>query len=177
MRVILHIYSQRVPKSFRLRCVSTGPRQIQYSDSSSYTGFNIQLNVSPLRLVVYRQIDACYNPHLLPNTGHNIWLTLCQLWSRSNPIYIQFLIFRLRYSNERISVDISDMSAIQYELYSTFAVKCSINPRDYAFPTLGPHKSNIVTVLLMQASIFNSTYIRCDWWFIEKSERVVIHIF
>jgi hypothetical protein len=62
------------------------PCQIQYSYCSCHSGFNIQLNVTPLRLVVYRQIDARYIPHFLPNIGHDIRFTLRQLWSRSNPI-------------------------------------------------------------------------------------------
>jgi hypothetical protein len=40
-------------------------------------------------------------------------------------------------------------------LYSTFTAKCSLNPPDYAMLTLVPVKPNKITVLLMQASIFN----------------------
>jgi hypothetical protein len=56
--------------------------QIQYNYYSSYSDINIQLKVSPMRLVVYPQINACYNPQLLPNKGHNIRITVCQIWSR-----------------------------------------------------------------------------------------------
>jgi hypothetical protein len=68
-RVILHICCQMQPNSSRYGYVNTGASQIQYSYSSSFAGFNIQLNVSPIRFVVYRQIDACYTPYLLPITG------------------------------------------------------------------------------------------------------------
>jgi hypothetical protein len=51
---ILHICSQIQPKSSSLRYVKSGPSQIQYNYSSSCAGINIQLNVSPLRLAVYR---------------------------------------------------------------------------------------------------------------------------
>jgi hypothetical protein len=64
-----HICCQMQPKSSRLRCVNTGPSQIQYNYSSSNAGFNIQFNVSPLRLVVYRQNEARYTPYLLTNAA------------------------------------------------------------------------------------------------------------
>jgi hypothetical protein len=76
MRVILHFCCHTQGTITSLRYVNSGPRQIQYNYSSSYAGFNIQLNVSPLRLVVYRLIEACYTPHLLPNAGHDIRFTL-----------------------------------------------------------------------------------------------------
>jgi hypothetical protein len=82
MLAILHLCSQMQPKSSCLRYVIAGPSQIQCNYSSSYAGFNIQLNVSPMRVVVYRQIDACYSPYLMPNTGHNMRCTLCQIWYR-----------------------------------------------------------------------------------------------
>jgi hypothetical protein len=112
-------------------------RKIQYNNSSCHSGFNLQLNVSPLRLVVCRQIDACYTPHLLPNTRHNIRFTLCQLWCRSNTILLLFLIFRLQYLIESISVDIDDMSTIQYTLYSTFAAKHRVHQPVCSSSTLG----------------------------------------
>jgi hypothetical protein len=103
-----------------MRCAISDPDQIQYKYISWYSGFNIQLNVSPLQLVVYRLIDACYTPHLLPNKARVLLCTLCQLWSRTNKIFLHFLIFRLQYSIERITSS--------------------------------------------------------DWWFIDKSMRVILHI-
>jgi hypothetical protein len=52
-----------------LRSVKSGPSQIQYNYSSSYAGCNIQLNVSPMLLVVYRQLNARHTPHLQPNSA------------------------------------------------------------------------------------------------------------
>jgi hypothetical protein len=212
MSVILHICSQIQPKSSRLRYVKSAPSQIKYNYSFSYAGFNIQLNVSPLRLVVYRQIDACYTSHLLLNTGHNIQFMLCQLCSRSksniitvllvqastfkrmylrcdwpfidkllrvilhicsqiqgtisglryinsraqsNSMLQQVCILRFMYLIKRISVVILDMSIIQCSLCSTFATKCSINPADYAMSIQVPVKTNIITFLAIQDSIFN----------------------
>jgi hypothetical protein len=86
MRVILHICCQIQSGISGLRYNIFGPGQIQLNYIYWYPGFNIQLNVSQLQLVLYRQIDACYSPHLLPNIVHNIRLALCQIWSRSHPI-------------------------------------------------------------------------------------------
>jgi hypothetical protein len=85
-------------------------------------------------------------------------------------------MFRLQYSIERISVDIGDTSTIQCALYSTFAAKYRAQYPVYAMPSLFPGKSNIITVLLVQASIFIWMYLRCDWWIIDKSMRVILHI-
>jgi hypothetical protein len=55
MRVILHTCCQIQGTISGLRYANSGPGQIQYNYSSSYAGLNIQLNVSLLRLVIYRQ--------------------------------------------------------------------------------------------------------------------------
>jgi hypothetical protein len=120
---ILHIICQIQSTISCLRSVKSGSRQMQYNYSSSYAGFNIQLNVPPQRLVDYRQIDARYTPHLLRYTEHNIGITLCQLWSRSNAIELQFMSFRLQCSIERIWVAIGGVSTNPSALYSTFAAK------------------------------------------------------
>jgi hypothetical protein len=72
--------------------------------------------------------------------------------------------------------EIGEMSTIQCALYSTFAATFSLNPRHYAMSNLVPAKSNIFTVLPMQASTFNRLCLRCDWLFIDKSMRVILHI-
>jgi hypothetical protein len=86
MRVIHHICNQIQSTISCLRYAISGPGHILYNYIYWYSGSNIQLNVSPLRLVVYRQIDACDTSYFLLNSGHNIWFTLCHFWSRSNPI-------------------------------------------------------------------------------------------
>jgi hypothetical protein len=176
MRIILHICSQIQAKYSRLRYVKSGPSQIQHNYSSSYAGINIQLDVSPLRLRVYRQIDPCYTSHLLPNTGHNIQFTLCQLWSRSNPIWVHMLMLSLQYSIERISAAIGRLSTIRCALYSTFVAKYRAQYPGYAITCLVPVKSNSITFIGVQASIFNWTYLHCNWFFIDKSMRVILHI-
>jgi hypothetical protein len=84
--VILHICWQIKRVSPCLRYVNHDSGQIRYSYISCYSGINIQMNVSPLRLVDYRQIDDCYTSHLLSNTGHNVLFALWQHCSRSNPL-------------------------------------------------------------------------------------------
>jgi hypothetical protein len=46
---------------------------------------------------------------------------------------------------------------------STFAAKSRAEYPVYAISTLVPVKSNIITVLDIQASIFKRTYLRCYW--------------
>jgi hypothetical protein len=67
------------------------------------------------------------------------------------------------------------MSTTQCSLFSSIADKCRINPPDYAMLTLVIVKSDKITVLLMKASLFHGTYLRCDWWFIDKWMRVILH--
>jgi hypothetical protein len=123
LRVIHHVCCQIQSTISGLRYVKSGPSQIQYNYNSSCAGINIQLNVSPLWLAVYRQIVACYTPHLLSNTEHNIKFPLCHIWSQSNPIQFQFFLSMLQHTIERISAAIAGLSTNQCALYSTFAVK------------------------------------------------------
>jgi hypothetical protein len=58
MRVILQTMSPIQCISSRLRYVNCGPGYIQRIYSSTYLGFNIQLNVSALLLVISRQVNT-----------------------------------------------------------------------------------------------------------------------
>jgi hypothetical protein len=155
VRVIHHICCQIQCVSSCLRYVNHGPGQIKYSYISCYSGCNIELNVLPSIFVICRQLNARYNPHSTPNTGHNIRFALWQLWSRSNPIKLHFLILSHQYSNERTSPAISGSSTIHCVLYSIFAAKRNLNPPNYATLTLILFKPNIITFVLVHASIFN----------------------
>jgi hypothetical protein len=128
--VIIHIFCQIKGSLCEFRYVKSGPGKIQYNYNSCYSWYNIQLNVIPSILVMCRQFNARYTPHLLPNKGRILLFSLCQQWSLSNKIYLHFLLFSLQYSIGRISVDIGEMSRIQCALYSTFAAKFSLNPPD-----------------------------------------------
>jgi hypothetical protein len=58
MGIIVQIGSQMQRISSCLRYVNCGPRHIQCKYSFAYSGFNIQLNVSVLLLLVYQHIDG-----------------------------------------------------------------------------------------------------------------------
>jgi hypothetical protein len=176
MRVKLHICCHTQGTITGLRYVKSCPRKIQYIYISWYSGFNIQLNVSPLILVICRQFNERYTPHFLPNTGNDIRFTLCHLYSRPNPIQLHFSIFRLQYSIERIFFDTGDMSIIQCALCSTFIVKYTAQYQVDVMPTLALTKSNRMTFLDIQASIFNWTYLPWNWLFIDKSMHVILHL-
>jgi hypothetical protein len=51
-----------------------------------------------------------------------------------------------------------------------------LNPPDYAVLTLVIVKSDQITVLLMKASLFHGTYLRCNCWFIDISMCVILPI-
>jgi hypothetical protein len=143
--------------SSRLRCVK--------SSSIKSNIFTVPHVEAPIFNWTYLRCDWwCIDKSM--RVIHNIRFTLCQLWCQSNTILLLFLIFRLQYLIERIYDDVGEMSTIVCVLYSTFTAKCSLNPPDYAMLTLVPGKPNKITVLLMQASIFNWTYLWCDCWFI-----------
>jgi hypothetical protein len=52
-----------------LRNAHSGPRQIKYSYTSSYAGFNIQLYVSTSILVIFLEFIARYTQHMQPNSA------------------------------------------------------------------------------------------------------------
>jgi hypothetical protein len=176
MRVTIHICSQILGTISGLRYAKSGTSQIQYNYNSSYAGFNIQLNVSSSILVICRHINERYTPDLLPNTQHNIRFTLCHLWSRSYPIYLNLLIFSLQYSILRISAAIGCLWTNWCVLQSTFAANYTAQYPVYAMPSLVPFISNIITFLDIQASMFNWTYFLRYGWYIDSSVLVILHI-
>jgi hypothetical protein len=104
--------------SSRLRYVNCGAGHIQCIYSSTYSGFNIQMNVSALLFYICRQFSERYTANVVPNITHIHQITLSELWSRSYTMKIQFRTLRLKYSTERISADIGDITTIQCALYS-----------------------------------------------------------
>jgi hypothetical protein len=57
-------------------------RDIQCNNSSAYSGFNIQLNVSALQFEISGQVNARYIAILVPYIAHTLQFTLCELRSR-----------------------------------------------------------------------------------------------
>jgi hypothetical protein len=123
MRDILHICCQILRTSFGLRYVNSGPCQIQrycsFGDSARYT----QLKSPRFPFQIYRQLDTRSTPNLLPNIVRINWVLLCQSWSLSNPLYLQFSILRIKYSIKHISTAIEGILTIRCALYYTFAAK------------------------------------------------------
>jgi hypothetical protein len=176
MRVTLQTWCQIQRTSSNLRYVDCGPGQIQCIYSSEYSGFNIQLNVSALILVISRQFNERYTAILVPNTAHLIQFTLCDLWSRTYTTYLQLLIFRPQYSTKRICAAIGDIPSLRPALYCKSGVKYSAHPSDYAIWTVVPVIYNTFTAPHIQASIFNWTYLRCYWRHADISMRIILKI-
>jgi hypothetical protein len=153
-----------------------GSRQIQYYCSTTYPGFNIQLNVSPFPLKTCQQYHARYAPHLLTNTAHLLLFTFCQLGLRTSPMLLQYCTFCIKYSIERISVSIPDVATIRCALYLTFAVKYSAHQLVCAMSSVCPVKSSVTAVLEILQEIFNWRYLCFHWRHVENSMRVMPHI-
>jgi hypothetical protein len=135
--------------------VNYDPGHMQCNYSSEYSGFNIQLNVSALILVISRQFNERYTAILVRYTAHVLGFTLCLLWSRTYTMQLQLRIFGLHYLSERICVAIGYISTIQCELYCKFGAKYREHPPVYAMETVVPYINNVITAPHIQASIFN----------------------
>jgi hypothetical protein len=155
MLLILQPWWKIQSTSSSLRYVVCGPGHIQCIYSSEYSGFNIQLNVSALILVISRQFNERYTAILVPNTARLLQFTLCELWSRTYTMYLQLHIFWLQYSTERICAAIGDISTIQCALYCKHGAKYSAHSPDCAIWTVVPDIYNVLTAPYIQASIFN----------------------
>jgi hypothetical protein len=113
MRRILQTLCQIQITSSRLRYVDCSPCHILCSYSSSYIGFNIQLNVSPLLLEICRHFDGHYSGNWVPNIAHMDQLSQYELWSRSYAMHLQLRIFGLQYSAVGICAAIVHITSIQ----------------------------------------------------------------
>jgi hypothetical protein len=132
MHNILQILCQIQRPSAGFRYMNCGPGHIQCIYSSTYSGFNVHLNVSALLLEISRQFNARYTANLGPNTAHILRFTLCELWSRTYTMHLQLHIFRIQYSFERICSDIVHITTSQCALYSKLVAKYSAHPPVYA---------------------------------------------
>jgi hypothetical protein len=160
MLVVLQIWCQVQHTFSSLRHVNCGPSHIQHIYSPAYSGVNNQLNVSALLLEICRQFNERYTANLVPTTAHTLQFTLSELWSRTYSMELQFCIFRLQYSTERICAAIRDISTFQCSLYCKLGAKYSAHPPVYAVWTVVPAICNVVTALHIKALIFNWIYLR-----------------
>jgi hypothetical protein len=176
MRVTLLTWCQIQSISSNLRYVNCGPDDIQCNYSSAYWGFNIQVNVSALLLVISRQRNGRYTPNMVPNTEHILEFTLSELRSRTYTMYLQLRIFRHQYSSERICAAAGDISTIQCSLCCKFGANYRAHTPVYAMWTVVPATFNIFTAPHIQSSIFNWTYLRCYFRYLDKTMSVIMQI-
>jgi hypothetical protein len=155
MHLILQALCQIQSTSSRLRYLYCGPGHLQFNYSTAYSGVNVQLSVSALPLLIYRQFNVRYTSNMVPNTAHILQFTLSELWSRAYTMNLQLHIFRLQYSTERTSAANRDMSRIQCALYCKLCAKYSAHPPDYAICIVVPAICSVITAPHTQASIFN----------------------
>jgi hypothetical protein len=174
MSVILQTWCQLQRTSCSFRYVNSGAARIQCIYSSSYSILNIRLDVSALLLEICRYLHSCYTANFVPNTEPILRFALCELCSRTYTMHLQLRIFRLQCSSERICADIGDISAIQRALYCKLVAKYSAHPPVYAMWTMVPAICNVVTALHIQALIFNWTYLRWYWRYVENSMRLIL---
>jgi hypothetical protein len=175
MRVILQTLSQIQRISYRLRHVNCGSGHIQCIYCSAYSDFNIHLNVSSLLLEISRQFNAHYTANFEPNTAHILPFTLCERWSRQYTKHLQLRILRLQYSAAGIIAAIVDITSILCALYCKLGTNYSAHPPVYAIWSVVPAKYKLFTAPDSQATIFNWTYLRCNWRYCNTSMRVILH--
>jgi hypothetical protein len=158
-RDIRQTWSQMQRTSSSLRFMNCGPGHVQWTYSCTYSGNNIQLNLTTQLLEICRHLDARYAATLVRYIAHTLQFTLCELWSRPYTMYLQLHIFRLQYSSERIVVAIGDIWTTQCMLYYKLGDKYSAHPPVFAMWTVIPDIYNVFTAPHIQTSIFNWTYI------------------
>jgi hypothetical protein len=176
MRAILQTWCQIQRASSSLRYMICGPGHVDCIYSSAYSDFNIQMKVGPLLLEESRQCNERYTVSLVPITAHIVQFTLCGLWSRTYTKYLQLRIFRLQYSTVGICADIVDITSTQCALYCKRGTKYSAHPPVYAIWTVVPAIYKVFTAPDSQATIFNWTYLRCNWRYSNTSMRVILQI-
>jgi hypothetical protein len=80
---------------------------------------------------------------------------------------LQFRIFWLQYSFERICAAIGDISTIQCALYCKLGAKYSAHATVYTMWTVVPDMYNVVTSPHIKASVWNLKYLRCYRWYLD----------
>jgi hypothetical protein len=87
---------------------------------------------------------------------------------------LQFLIVRMQYSTERIGAAVVDIAAMVRALCCKLGAKYSSHHPVYAMWTVVPHIYNVITAPHIKASIFNWTYLRLYWRYLDNSMRVIL---
>jgi hypothetical protein len=100
------------------------------------------------------------------------------MWNRfrTYTMHLQLLIFMPQYSAVGIWADIVDITSTQCALYCKRGTKYSAHPPIYAIWTVVPAIYKVFTAPDSQATIFNWTYLRCNWRYSNTSMRVILQI-
>jgi hypothetical protein len=134
-----------------LRYTNCGHGHIQCIYCSTYSGFNIQLNVSALILGICRQFNVRYTANMMPNAVHILQFTLSKLWSRTYKMNLQLHIFRHQYSTDCICAAIGDISTSQCPLNCKLCAKYSAHPPVNGVWTVVPAIYNVITAPHIQS--------------------------
>jgi hypothetical protein len=80
----------------------------------------------------------------------------------------------MQYSTERIGAAVVDIAAMVRALCCKLVAKYSSHHPVYAMWTVVPHIYNVITAPHIKASIFNWTYLRLYWRYLDNSMRVIL---
>jgi hypothetical protein len=108
------------------------------------------------------------------NTAHILEFKLCDLWSRPYTKYFQHRIFRHQYSAEGSSPAMVGISTIQRALYCKPGAYYSAVTLAFDMWTVVPHGYNVFTAQHIQSWIFDRTYLRCCWRYLDNSIVVIL---
>jgi hypothetical protein len=123
-------------------------------------------DISTIQRAIYCMIGAKYSAHPPVYAMCTVVATYTML--------LQFRIFRLQYSTERICAAIGGISTTQWALHLKFGAKYSAHPPVHAMWTIVADIYNVFTAPHIEASIFNVTYLRCYWWYLDHSMSSIL---
>jgi hypothetical protein len=131
--------------SFSLRYVNCGHGHMQCTYSSTYLGFNSQLNVSRALLEICRAFNAPYTANMVPHTVHILHFTL----RNCGPGHIHCK-YSSAYSGFNIQLNVSALlleTRLHFDAHYTANIvpNTAQCPPDYAMWTVVPAIYNVVT--------------------------------
>jgi hypothetical protein len=173
MCVILQTWRQIQRTSSTLRNVNCGPAHIQWKYRSAYSGFNIQLNISPTLLEIHRQFNVRYTANMMPNAAHILQLTRPELWSRTYKMNLQLHIFRLQYSTDCICAAVGDITTIQCALNCKLCANAA-HILQFRYLNCGPGRIQCKYISAYSGFNIQLTYLRRYWRDVYNSESDIL---
>jgi hypothetical protein len=153
--------------------------------SRTYT-MHLQLRILSASIFNWTYVRCSCRYH--DNSMHVTLQTWCQIqrtpssfrYVNSDPGHIQCIYISaysvLQYSTERICAAIGHITTIQCALYCKLGAKYSAHPPVYAMCTVVPTYTMYLQFRIFSASIFNWTYLRCNWRYHDNSMSVILQI-